>query len=74
MSAIDLEPFELSDGEKMHPLWVRLKAHFEAQLQTLRARNDSGAMSEIETATLRGHIRFCKAAIRLGDSRPSTDE
>lgn len=70
---IDLEQFELTEGEKHHPLWQRLKAHFESQLATLRARND-GALSEIETAAVRGHIKFCKAAIRLGDDQPQTGE
>lgn len=69
----DMEPFELSDGEKMHPLWVRLKAHFEAELLRLRVKNDR-ALTEIETATIRGHIEFLKAAIRLGDDRPPTGD
>lgn len=68
---IDLEHFEMTDGEKAHPLWMRLKAHFETHLQTLRTRNDR-AMTELETATLRGHIHFLKAAIALGDDRPQT--
>ena len=69
----DLEAFELTQGEKMHPLWVRLKTHFENELHRLRARNDS-TLSELETAALRGHIKFLKAAIRLGEDRPPTGE
>lgn len=69
-----LESFELSDGEKAHPLWVRLKAHFETELQSKRAQNDSVKLTQLETATLRGHIQFLKAAIRLGDSRPLTGD
>lgn len=65
--------FELSDGEKTHPLWARLKKHFETQLQSLRERNDR-PQTELETAALRGRIQFLKAAIALGDDRPSTGE
>lgn len=64
--------FELSTGEKSHPLWARLKAHFEDQLKILRARNDS-PKNEIETATLRGHIACLKAIISLGDDKPQID-
>lgn len=69
----DLTPFELTQGEKNHPLWIRLKAHFEAELEILRARNDS-AMTDIQTATLRGQIKFCKAVVRLGEDRPQTGD
>lgn len=68
-----LDALELSDGERMHPLWVRLKAHFETQLQSLRERNDR-PQTELETATLRGHIKCMRAVIALGDSRPLTGD
>jgi hypothetical protein len=41
------------------------------QLQILRARNDS-AMTEIETATLRGHIQVFEGSDRLGRG-PASD-
>lgn len=68
-----LQSFELSDGEKAHPLWVKLKAHFEAQLQSLRERNDR-TQPELETATIRGHIKCLRAIIALGDDRPQTGD
>lgn len=67
----DLEQFELTAGEKLSPLWARLKAHFETQLQSMRARNDR-AMTELETAALRGHISCLKALLALGEDRPQT--
>lgn len=66
-----LEDFVLSDGEKMHPLWRRLKAHLETQLQSLRVRNDR-ELTEMQTATLRGHIKALREIIALGDDRPDT--
>jgi hypothetical protein len=61
MSDADLEPFELT-GRETAPLVAAPESALRKQLRILRARNDS-AMSEIETATLRGHIKFLKAAI-----------
>lgn len=69
----DIEPFDLTDGEKMHPLWLRLKAHLEKQLQSLRERNDR-PQAELETATLRGHIKCLRVILALGDDRPQTGE
>jgi len=66
-----LDRFELSQGEKMHPLWYRLKAQLEKDLQALRERNDR-PQDEMETATLRGHIKALRAIIALGDDRPDT--
>jgi hypothetical protein len=61
--------FLLSDGERSHPLWVRLRAHLESRLALLRAKND-GALTEYETATLRGQIKCLKGLIALGDNPP----
>lgn len=69
----ELEHFELTDGEKLHPLWLRLKAYLESELQRLRARNDK-PQTELDTARLRGRIESTKALIGLGDDRPLTGE
>lgn len=73
MSNDEPDTFELSEGEKMHPLWARLKAHLEQRLQTLRVRNDR-PQTEFGTATLRGQIKELKAFIALGKDRPQTGE
>lgn len=69
----ELQGFELTEGEKAHPLWARLKSHLEEQLRVCRARND-GLLSEMETAMLRGQIKAIKAIIRLGEARPPTGD
>lgn len=66
-SSID---FDLTDGEKTHPLWRRLSAHFAALLENARIRNDRVGMSEQETAALRGRISTLKEIMRLGDDKP----
>lgn len=69
-----LDPFEMTDGERAHPLWMRLKAHLETQLQSKRTQNDSAKLTEPETAALRGHISCLKALLALGDDRPLTGD
>ena len=66
------EDFALTDGERNSAFWLRLKKHFENQLETLRRKND-GALSHDETMTLRGQIRFLKATLALGDEKPPHD-
>jgi hypothetical protein len=61
--------FELSAGEKSHPLWARLKAHFEERLAAARVRNDGG-LDELNTAVLRGEIKVLKHLIALDADKP----
>jgi hypothetical protein len=60
--------FELTEGEKAHPLWARLKAHMQDRLADARIRNDA-SMTEMETAALRGRIACLKTFIALGEPR-----
>ncbi len=62
--------FMLTEGEKAHPLWLRLKARLIEQLAELRVRNDDATMPEAQTAALRGRIACLKSVIELGDDRP----
>ena len=54
-----LEPHEIKS-----PLWAKLKAHMQAELQSLRERNDQ-TRSEIDTAKLRGSIATYKVFLLL---------
>ncbi len=62
-----MNDFALTDGEKAHPLWLRLKARLTEQLIELRAHNDNPHLTEWETAALRGRIACLKSVIALGD-------
>lgn len=62
-------PFALTGGERRHPLWMKLKAHFELRLKA-KLSELAQDHSETETANLRGQIKFLKAAIALGDDQP----
>jgi hypothetical protein len=61
--------FQLTEHDKAQGLWVRLKAHLAERLADLRVRNDA-ALTESETATLRGEIKALKHIIALDAVRP----
>lgn len=67
------EKFELSDGDKVNPFWVRFKQHLQSELNLARLRNDNIKATEQETAVMRGEIKKLKALIALGDDRPKTE-
>ena len=61
--------FRLTPDDKATALWVRLKAHLDECLMLARIRNDR-ALTEMETAWLRGEIKTLKRILALGDVRP----
>lgn len=69
MSKIDAYQFQLSDGERVHPLWQKLAQRFEQMLDVRRKENDS-EHNEIETASLRGEINLLKTILAYGKERP----
>jgi hypothetical protein len=61
-------------GERQSAVWMKLKKHLEAELQRLRAKNDSN-LDEQRTAILRGRIGQVKAILALeNDAPPAPDE
>ena len=58
------DTFALSEQDKNNPLWGALMAYFENRLQALRTKND-GALSEADTANIRGRIAEIKAMMNL---------
>lgn len=65
-----LEDFYLSKEERLSPVWTALRAKLERKLVELRAKNDDPNLTDVETATLRGHIQCLKAMIALGNEPP----
>lgn len=61
--------FILTENDKAQGLWLRLKAHLENRLAMARVRNDA-ALTEFETASLRGEITSLKRLLALGEDRP----
>ena len=62
----------LTKEERNDPLWLKLKAEYEARLAQLRASNDKD-MSETETAKLRGRIAEVRKFIDLGTEKPAIE-
>lgn len=65
-------PFAMNQAERMSPLWIKISTELEKRLASLRIKNDNETLSERETAALRGQIKFCKAALGLGDDMSPT--
>lgn len=68
---IEDNDFFLTDGERRHPLWLRLRAYMEKQLANLHGKIE-GDLKESETAIIRGRIKMLKALCALGDDPPMT--
>lgn len=62
--------FFLSEDDRTSPVWLRLKARLEEKLADLREKNDNVNLTDVKTATLRGHIECLKAVLALGDQPP----
>lgn len=50
--------------------WQKVKGHLEQRIDDLRTQND-GALSELDTARLRGRIAECKALLALEQDLPA---
>ncbi len=61
--------FQLTAQDRASALWPKLMALMEHQRDALRRRND-GALSELETATLRGQIRQLTILLDLDKETP----
>ncbi len=61
-------------SDRQSALWQRLKAHLEARLAYLRAKNDSAKLSGDDTAKLRGQIAEVKALLTLGTDAPKIED
>ena len=57
----------LSRADRESPTWLKLKAHLETKLQSLREKNDHPQDAE-QTARLRGRIAEVKECVALGDN------
>jgi hypothetical protein len=60
--------FFLTDGDKLNPLWLKLRAHLELTLAVAREQNDYPAPTEV-TERRRGKIEALKAIISLGEDK-----
>ncbi|PPD48369.1 MAG: hypothetical protein CTY14_02080 [Methylotenera sp.] len=60
----------LNAAEKQTALWIKIKAHLEARLETCRKQNDGDA-DAVQTAKMRGRILEIKSFLALENTPPS---
>lgn len=60
----------LTDEERMSGTWQSAQKHLERMLAKKRLENDNPRLTDVETATLRGHIQCLNAIIALGRKPP----
>lgn len=60
----------LTDAQQTNPLWHVLRAHYAERLAQLRMDNDNTALTEKESAVLRGRIAEVKAFLDMDSPEP----
>lgn len=60
----------LTDDERNSPVWQSVRGHLERMIARKRIENDNPKLTDVETATLRGHIECLKAMLALGRTPP----
>lgn len=60
----------LTDDERTSPVWQSVQGHLERMLAKKRIENDNPNLTDVQTATLRGHIQCLTAFIALGRKPP----
>jgi|688.fasta_scaffold00571_18 hypothetical protein len=61
---------KITEAQSTNPLWQALRAHYTTRLAQLRMDNDNTALSEKETAVLRGRIAECRAILDMDSPEP----
>ena len=60
----------LTDEERASPVWRSVQQHLERMLAKKRVENDNPKLTDVETATLRGHLQCLRAILALGAKPP----
>lgn len=60
----------LTDDERKSGVWQSVCAHLDRMIEKKRAENDNPKLTDVETATLRGHLACLKAFRALGNEPP----
>lgn len=68
----DDAPFTLTHADRQSQVWLKLVAHLEEKLKNLRGQND-GDLDHIQTAHIRGQIKFANGLLALREDAPPFD-
>ena len=61
----------LTEDARTSPVWREVQDHLQRMLAKKRIENDNSKLTDVETATLRGHIQLLKAFVSLGAKPPA---
>ena len=61
----------LTEDARASSAWREVQDHLQRMLAKKRIENDNPELTDVETATLRGHIQLLKAFIALGAKPPA---
>ncbi len=64
-----MERFELSDGEKVSPAWLKIQRYLDQRLSTLHSALESDLPADL-TAKIRGQIVEVKSLKAMAIARP----
>lgn len=62
--------FYLTHEERASAVWKSVERRLREKLEKKRVENDNPELTDVETATLRGHIACLKAMLALGEKPP----
>lgn len=66
-----LADFFLTEDERKSGVWASVCAHLDRMIEKKRQENDNPKLTDVETATLRGHLACLKAIRALGNEPPA---
>ena len=61
----------LTEDARASSAWREVQDHLQRMLAKKRIENDNPELTDVETATLRGHIQLLKAFLALGAKPPA---
>lgn len=64
----------LTEQELQSAVWLRLKEDYQKRLESLRKQNDRHALTDVETATIRGRIAEVKQFLAIADPKPEIND
>lgn len=70
MIAPSIADFHLTDEERLSSTWQSVQRHLQRMIEKKRQENDNPKLTDVQTATLRGHIECLKAMLALGKKPP----
>ena len=62
---------KLSDTDKLSPVWVAMKKYLEERVESMRCKLENEALTESQTAALRGRLAELRGILALEKTQGS---